>query len=87
MILDVVLGHTIDTKMWINNLQKNGSEHIIVIDYEYREAIKEIEGILYMSPTNAMKYIEKFDTKNYYLSLYAFPGMQGTMSSLYRKKY
>ncbi|MBT2571129.1 hypothetical protein [Planococcus sp. ISL-110] len=85
MIIDIILGNNIDTKMWINDLKTNGAEYIIVIDYENHKEPKEIDGIIYMDPINAQKYIRKFDAKNYYKSVYGFPGMSGTMSSLHRE--
>ncbi|MBD8014498.1 hypothetical protein [Planococcus wigleyi] len=86
MTVDIILGNNVDTKMWIDELRGNESEHIIVIDYESDEKLKEIDGINYMEPSYALTYIKKFDTKNFYKSVYAFPGMSGTMSSLYCKK-
>lgn len=85
MIVDVILGKNIDTAMWISDLQKNDSDYIIVVDYEYENEPQDIEGIVYMSSIQAQKYIKKFDTVNYYKSLYAYPGMQGNMSSLHKK--
>ncbi|MCP2034137.1 hypothetical protein L1279_001120 [Planomicrobium sp. HSC-17F08] len=85
MIVDVILGNNIDTAMWVRDLQENEAEYIIVVDYEYENEPIEIEGVVYMSTIQAQKYIKKFDTINYYKSLYAYPGMQGNMSSLYKK--
>lgn len=85
MIIDVILGNNIDTPMWIKDLKEIKADHIIVIDYDYREAIKEINGVNFMSPTSGKEYIKKFDAVNYYKSMYLYPGMQKYMSSLYEK--
>ncbi|QDY45148.1 hypothetical protein HF394_05225 [Planococcus glaciei] len=85
MIVDVILGNNIDTVMWIRDLQENEVECIIVVDYEYDNDPLNIEGVVYMSPIQAQKYIRKFDKINYYKSLYAYPGMQGNMSCLHKK--
>lgn len=85
MIIDIILGNNIDTKTWINDLRTNGAEFIIVIDYENYGEPKEIDSIIYMNPIDAQKHIRKFDVKNYYKSMYGFPGMSGTMSSLHRE--
>lgn len=84
MIVDVILGNNIDTAMWIKDLQENEADYIIVVDYEYEIETQDIEGIIYMSSIQAQEYIKNFDTVNYYKSLYAYPGMQGKMSSLYK---
>ena len=85
MIVDIILGNNIDTEMWICNLKAEGAENIVVINYEYNEELADKEGIMYLSPQQAQEYIRKFDTKNYYKSMYAFPGMHGNMSSLHRR--
>lgn len=85
MNVDVILGNNIDTAMWVRNLRENEAECIIVIDYEWKDEPLEIEDAVYMSPIHAQKYLKKFNTVNYYKSLYAYPGMQGNMSSLYKK--
>lgn len=85
MIIDIILGNNIDTLMWITKLIENKAEYIGVIVYECFEGFEERNGVLYMSPTYAEEYIKKFDTVNFYKSLYAYPGMQGNMSSLYKK--
>lgn len=85
MILDIILGNNIDTIMWINNLVENEADYIGVIIYDSFEGFEEKNGVLYMSPTYAKEYIKKFDTVNFYKSLYAYPGMQGNMSSLFNK--
>ncbi|MDN7242211.1 hypothetical protein QWY14_10395 [Planococcus sp. N028] len=85
MIADVILGNNIDTAMWIKELKK-GSNTIIIVDYDNNHNFIKENEVMYMSPQIAKKYIEKFDTINYYKSLYGYPGMQGNMSSLYRRK-
>ncbi|MDN7227866.1 hypothetical protein QWY15_11205 [Planococcus sp. N064] len=85
MNVDVILGNNIDTAMWVRNLRENEAECIIVIDYEWKDEPLEIEDAVYMSAIHAQKYLKKFNTVNYYKSLYAYPGMQGNMSSLYKK--
>lgn len=86
MIADIILGNNIDTSIWITELRENGVDHIIVIDYDCSEAYTEKDHIIYISPFYAKKYIERFDTINFYKSLYAYPGMNGSMSSLYKRR-
>lgn len=85
MIADVILGITIDTQMWITDLKEQKSENIFVIDYEYFGEPKASEGVLYLSPLEAKKYFERFDSIFFYKAMYAYPGMSGKMSSLYKK--
>lgn len=82
MIGDIILGNNIDTWMWVNDLKQNGVDHIIVIDYDSNENFKEVSNVIYLSPYYAKSYIKRFDSLNFYKSLYAYPGMQGSMSSL-----
>lgn len=84
MIIDFILGNNVDTIMWISELQERGAEHIIVVDYDCsRECVKR-NNISYVSTNYAREYMKKFDTVHFYKSLYAYPGMQGNMSSLYK---
>lgn len=85
MIVDVILGNNIDTLMWINELIENEADNIGVINYDCLEGFEEKNGVIYMSPAYAKEYIKKFDTVNFYKSLYCYPGMHGNMSFLYRK--
>ncbi|MEK6189413.1 MAG: hypothetical protein N2A99_00270 [Carnobacterium alterfunditum] len=84
MIIDIILGNNIDTKIWIQELRGNGADEVIVVDYDSTEEYEEIDGTSYMTPNYAKNYIGKYDTKNYYKSMYIFPGMLSTMSSLRR---
>lgn len=45
MILDVILGVTIDTPLWIEKLQEDHADDIMVVDYDsyYEPAI--IDGV------------------------------------------
>ncbi|ETP67315.1 hypothetical protein G159_19410 [Planococcus glaciei CHR43] len=86
MIADVILGFNIDTIVWIEELKEHGMENIIVVDYEWFEEPINREGILFLSSIDAKSYIKKFDTVNYYKSMYVYPGMSGKMSSLIKKK-
>lgn len=86
LIVDIILGNNIDTLMWITELRENGADHIIVIDYDSSEDYKEKDNIIYITPCYAKKYIQKFDSINFYKSLYAYPGMNGSMSSLYNSR-
>lgn len=85
MSIDIILGHNIYTVMWINDLRENKADYIIGIDYDCVEEFQVRNGIFYMPPNYAREYIKKFDTVNFYKSLYAYPGMQGSMTSLYKK--
>ena len=85
MIIDIILGNNTDTLMWISDLKENGADYIVVIEYDYYEEFKERNGVVYISPKYAREYLKQFDTVNFYKSLYAYPGMHGNMSSLYKK--
>ncbi|TWT01863.1 hypothetical protein [Planomicrobium sp. CPCC 101079] len=85
MIAHVILGITIDTKMWISVLKLQNSENIYVIDYEYfGEPILSNE-VIYISSLDAKKQLTKYDSISFYKSMYVYPGMDGKMSSLYKK--
>lgn len=86
MIADIILGNNIDTSIWITELREVGAEHIIIIDYDSSENYKEKDNIVYVTPCYAKKYMQKFDSINFYKSLYAYPGMNGSMSSLYKRR-
>lgn len=85
MVIDIILGNNIDTSEWIYDLKKNEAENIIVIDYDFNKDFEVRDGVTYMNPSYAYTYIKQIDSKNYYKSLYVFPGMSGNMSSLHRK--
>lgn len=85
MIADVILGKNIDTENWIFELQKGLANNIFVVDYDYHDKPEEcIEGIIYVSPKDALKLLQNFDSINFYKSLYVLPGMGGQMSSLFK---
>lgn len=84
MDLNIILGNNIDTVIWINNLKENKANHIIVIDYDFDVELYDKKGIYFMSPRLAEEYIKKFKRVKFYKSMYAYPGMQGIMSSLYK---
>lgn len=82
MIADIILGITVDTEMWIYDLKKKNYDNIYVVDYDYfGEPILKNE-VIYISPIDAKVQFEKFDSKYFYKSLYAYPGMDGKFSSL-----
>lgn len=76
MILDVILGRNIDTTMWIHYLKVNNADQIVVLDYDYFGVPKNLDGILYLSNSDTKNYLKKFDTVNFYKSIYAYPGMR-----------
>ncbi|WP_033542890.1 hypothetical protein [Planococcus sp. CAU13] len=84
MVVDVILGFNIDTAMWISDLRLNGANEIVVLDYDYFGESKLRDGVLYFSTFEIKNYLMKFDTINYYKSMYGFPGMGGKMSTFYR---
>ncbi len=84
-MVDIILGNNIYTLMCISALQESGAEHIIVVDYDCSQECVKKNNISYVSTNYAKEYMKKFDTVNFYKSLYAYPGMQGKMSSLYKK--
>ena len=85
MIVDVILGVTTDTKIWVFELEKNGAENIIVLDYDYFGEPKLVDNIKVFSAYDTQKHIEKFDSIYFYKSLIGFPGMQGNMHSLFKR--
>lgn len=84
MIVDVVLGVTVDTKIWILELRKSNAENIIILDYDYFGEPKLVDNIKVFSAYDTRKYIKSFDTVNFYKSLIGFPGMKGNMNSLFK---
>ena len=85
MIIDIILGENVDTPMWINYLKVIEADYIAVIDYDSINKFEEINGVTYLSPNFAKEYLKMFDTKNFYKSLYGYPGMNSDMSSLFKK--
>lgn len=84
MILNLILGNNIDTFKMILYLKEREMENIVVLDYDMVEKYKTINDVTYMSPDHIINCIGRFDTVNYYKSLYGYPGMSGSMSSLYK---
>lgn len=41
--------------------------------------------LLNMSPVDAKEYMKKFDSVNYYKSMYVYPGISGRMSDFFKK--
>ena len=85
MILDIILGVNMDTPMWIADLRSNCAEDIIVVDYDYYGDPEVRDGVTYMNPMDAHEYMKEFDSLNFYKSMYGYPGMDGRMSSLFKK--
>lgn len=75
MIADVILGRNIDTSNWIKELKTNLNENIIVIDYEHTGEPETIEDIIYLSPLGAQEFLAKYDSINFYKSMYIYPGI------------
>lgn len=75
MIADVILGKNIDTINWIKILKLNLHENIIVIDYDSGIDAKIIDGVTYLSHIEAKELLKKFDSINYYKSMYIYPGI------------
>ncbi|PSL36234.1 hypothetical protein B0H99_10755 [Planomicrobium soli] len=86
MVADVILGVTIDTKMWIAELKIKNSDFIYVVDYEYFGEPVVRDKVVYISTIDAKKQLTKFSSINFYKSMYGYPGMSGKMSSLYKKR-
>lgn len=86
MILSVILGVTVDTPMWIAHLRGSEADHIVVLDYEYMGEPEQRGNILYLSSLDAKIYMKKYDSVEFFKSLYGYPGMGGNMSSLYRSE-
>ena len=73
MIADVILGLTIDTNVWIDNLKKDSADNIFVVDYDYYGEPYSIDRVLYLSPLDASKVLRGFDSLNFYKSLFIYP--------------
>lgn len=86
MILSVILGITVDTPMWIAHLSESEADHIVVLDYDYMGEPEHRGNILHLSPLDAKIHMKKFDSVEFFKSLYGYPGMGGNMSSLYRSE-
>lgn len=86
LIANVILGNNIDTPQWIEKLKIQNARHIIVLDYDYYGKLQLNTTVTYISVIDFEKYIAKFDSINYYKSLYGYPGMAGKMSSLYKNQ-
>lgn len=82
LIADVILGNTIDTKLWIEDLFNNEADHIIVLDYDFHGERYHKDNVLYISSLDLYEYIKKFDTVNYYKSLYAYPTISNYLTDL-----
>ena len=85
VILNVILGVNIDTPRWIESLQKDYADDIMVVDYDYFYEPEVRNGVTFMGPVDAKEYMKKFDSVNYYKSLYAYPGIKGRMSTFFKK--
>lgn len=85
LIIDVILGVDIETTNWISNLQANMADQIIVLDYDYFGEPEIRDNILYLSTFDIKEHLMKFDTVNFYKSMYVYPGMSGNMTSLIKK--
>lgn len=85
MILDLILDNNVDTYQLIFDLKQIKAEHIAVLDYDFVGDYKILEGVIYISTLYAIEYIEKFDSVNYYKSLYVYPGLNGSMYSFFKK--
>lgn len=86
MIVDVILGVNIDTDHWIKELKAGGSDHVIVLDYDYFGEPIEKDSIIFFSIHDIKIYLRKFDSIYFYKSLYGYPGMNGNMASIYKKQ-
>lgn len=74
-MLSIILGNNIDTIVWIKYLRNKKAENIIVIDYEYFGEPKKYNEAMYMSNSDALKYLSEYDKLSFYKSMYAYPGM------------
>lgn len=75
MILDLILGVTLDTPFIIRSLRNENVTEIVVLDYDYFDNPYIIDGVLYASTYDAKKLIRNYDTVNYYKSLYIYPSI------------
>lgn len=78
MIADVILGINIDTSMWIEDLKNYGADAIVVIDYEYFGEFYIRDKVTYISALEAKKVLGKFDSLNFYKSIYIYPGSKSS---------
>lgn len=86
MIFNIIIGNNVDTPMWIEYLVNLNAENIIVLDFDYIGEPQNISGVKFISVNDIKDYYNLFDTFYFYKSLYAYPGMNGKMSSLFKDK-
>ncbi|WP_422124326.1 hypothetical protein DHX103_05770 [Planococcus sp. X10-3] len=86
MIFHIIIGNNIDTKMWIDHLVSVNAENIVVLDFDYDGKPKYIKDVTFLSPIDIKNHYNEFDSFFFYKSLYAYPGMSGKMSSLFKDK-
>lgn len=73
MIANVVLGINVDTVGWIKELKLSVVENIIVLDYDYYGEKINKGSVIYMSSSDALIELKKFDNVKYYKSIYIYP--------------
>lgn len=86
MIADVILGRNIDTLSWIQHLKEENCDNLFVLDYDYFCEPEIIENVMYISALDLVDLLKKYDSVNFYKSMYVYPGMEGNMSTLYKKR-
>ncbi|MDN3427445.1 hypothetical protein [Planococcus notacanthi] len=70
----------------IKELKDYGADNIAVLDYDYLGDYEERRGATYISASYAPFYIKKFDSVNYYKSMYIYPGMSNSIASHLKKE-
>ncbi|MDQ0429420.1 hypothetical protein QOZ98_002248 [Planomicrobium stackebrandtii] len=86
MVAHIILGINIDTPFWISILKKQGIKNIFIFNYESQNnaELESYKDVTYIHQELAEKILQDFTDVVFYKSLYAFPGMNGQMSTLYK---
>lgn len=86
MVAHIILGINVDTPFWISTLKKQGIKNIFIFDYESQNnaELDSYKDVIYMHQEIVEKILQDYTDLFFYKSLYAFPGMNGQMSTLYK---
>lgn len=69
----IILGLSVKTSNMVELLKKQGKTEIYVMDYEQSSKVKEINGIVYLSPEGASILTRNAKNISYYHYMYISP--------------
>lgn len=75
MEINIILGVSIDTLLWVEILREQGKQCIMVLDYDLTTDVNSINNITYISPRYAEKLSRENNSIMFYSSIYIYPGM------------